>query len=115
MIEMEFTYNQKMSIVRLLLDIIRVDGKIDARESFLFEEIKEELGLMPEDHYKASEYNTLLSLCVVKAMTQEQKKAFSDMVVRMILADEEVMDNELIAYMDICEFCQIEPASLGAD
>ena len=40
---MEFTYNQKMSIVRLLLDIIRVDGKIDARETFLFEEIKKEL------------------------------------------------------------------------
>ncbi|MBO5600569.1 MAG: hypothetical protein J5897_05965 [Candidatus Methanomethylophilus sp.] len=109
---MEFTYNQKMSIVRLLLDIIRVDGKIDARETFLFEEINNELGLLPEDHFKANEYNTLLSLCVIKAMTPEQKKAFSDMVVRMILADEEVMDNERIAYMDICEFCKIEPVSL---
>ena len=45
-------------------------------------------------------------------MDEEQKKAFSDMVVRMILADEEVMDNERIAYMDICEFCKIEPVTL---
>ena len=42
---MEYTYNQKMAIVRLLLDIISVDGKIDARETFYFEKVKEELGL----------------------------------------------------------------------
>lgn len=30
---MEYTYVQKMSIVKVLLDIISVDGKIDARET----------------------------------------------------------------------------------
>ena len=97
-----------MSIVRLLLDIISVDGKIDSRETFLFEKIKNDLGLNPEDHFKAYEYNTLLCLSIIKAMTDEQKKKYSDLMVKMILADEEVAVNERIAYDDICEFCGIE-------
>lgn len=30
---MEYKYNQKMAIVRLLLDIISIDEKIDERET----------------------------------------------------------------------------------
>ena len=56
---MEFSYNQKMAIVKLLLDIISVDGKIDARETFYFEKVKTSLGLTSQDHFKVYEYNTL--------------------------------------------------------
>ena len=105
---MEFTYNQKMSIVKLLLDIISVDGKIDSRETFLFEKIKQDLELNPEDHFKAYEYNTLLCLSIIKAMTPKQKEQYSELMVKMILADEEVAENERIAYNDICEFCGIK-------
>ena len=105
---MEFTYNQKMSIVKLLLDIISVDGKIDSRETFLFERIKEDLGLSSEDHWKAREYNTLLCLSIVREMSPEQKKYYSELMIKMILADEEVAPNERIAYNDICDFCGIE-------
>ena len=105
---MEFSYNQKMSIVKLLLDIISVDGKIDSRETFLFEKIKQELGLNPEDHYKARDYNTLLCLSIIKAMTPEQKEHYSDLMIKMIMADEEIAVNERIVYDDICEFCGIK-------
>ena len=105
---MEFNYNQKMAIVKLLLDIISVDGKIDSRETFLFEKIKVDLGLNPEDHFKAYEYNTLLCLSIIKAMTPEQKKHYSELMVKMILADEEIAPNEKLAYDDICDFCGIE-------
>ena len=56
---MDYTYIQKMSIVRVLLDIISVDGKIDARETHFFEEIKVKLDLSAEDHFRVREYNTL--------------------------------------------------------
>ena len=105
---MDFSYNQKMSIVKLLLDIISVDGKIDSRETFLFEEIKNELGLNPEDHFRAYEYNTLLCLSIIKAMSEEQKNYYSDLMVKMILADEEIAINERIAYEDVCDFCGIK-------
>ena len=104
---MEFSYNQKMSIVKLLLDIISVDGKIDARETFLFEQIKKELELNPEDHFKAYEYNTLLCLSIIKDMTEQQKQRCLKMMVDMIMADEEVAVNEKIAFENICEFCAL--------
>lgn len=104
---MEYSYNQKMAIVKLLLDIIGVDGKIDGRETFFFEKVKNELGLSPQDHFKIHDYSTLQSLSIVKAMGEDQKKHYSDLMKRMILADEEIEENERIAYKDICDFCRI--------
>lgn len=104
---MEFLYNQKMAIVRLLLDIISVDGKIDSRETFYFEKVKEELGLDATDHFRVNEYSTLLSLSILKGMSEDQKAVYSQFMRKMILADEVVEENERIAYFDICEFCNI--------
>ena len=73
---MEYTYVQKMSIVKVLLDIISVDGKIDARETHFFEEIKIRLDLSAEDHFRVREYNTLNCLSVIKEMTVEQKNYY---------------------------------------
>ncbi len=104
---MEYTYNQKMAIVRLLLDIINVDGKIDGRETFYFEKVKNELDLSPQDHFRISNYSTLQSLSIIKTMDDDKKRKYSDLMKRMILADEEIAENERIAYKDICEFCCI--------
>ncbi|MBO7144951.1 MAG: hypothetical protein J6W13_09025 [Salinivirgaceae bacterium] len=109
---MEYTYNQKMAIVRLLLDIISVDGKIDARETFYFEKVKEELGLSPDDHFKVNNFSTLISLSIVKAMTDEQKADYAELMRRMILADNVIEENERIAYEDICEFCKVKTCQL---
>jgi len=109
---MEYTYNQKMAIVRLLLDIISVDGKIDARETFYFEKVKEELGLSPDDHFKVNNFSTLISLAIVKAMTDEQKADYAELMRRMILADNVIEENERIAYEDICEFCNVKNKQL---
>lgn len=105
---MEFTYIQKMSIVKILLDIISVDGKIDARETHFFEEVKSKLNLNAEDHFRVREYNTLNCLGVIKAMSDDQKEAYRELMTGMILADGVIEDNEQIAYDNICEFCGIE-------
>lgn len=109
---MEFSYNQKMAIVKLLLDIISVDGKIDARETFYFEKVKTSLGLTSQDHFKVYEYNTLGCLSIIKAMTEEQKEYYAQLMKEMILADEVVEDNERIAYDDLCKFCDIKASEI---
>ena len=101
-----------MAIVRLLLDILSVDGKIDARETFYFEKVKEELGLSPDDHFKVNNFSTLISLAIVKAMTDEQKADYAELMRRMILADNVIEENERIAYEDICEFCNVKNKQL---
>ena len=104
---MDYTYIQKMSIVKVLLDIISVDGKIDARETRFFEEIKVKLDLSAEDHFRVREYNTLNCLSVIKEMTEEQKKEYQKLMWGIILADGVIEENEQLAYDNICEFCDI--------
>ena len=41
----EYTYQQRIAIMRILLDIIHADGIIDARETFFFEKLKDEFGI----------------------------------------------------------------------
>ena len=111
---MEYTYVQKMSIVKVLLDIISVDGKIDARETHFLEEIKIRLDLSAEDHFRVREYNTLNCLSVIKEMTVEQKNYYRELMSGIILADGVIEENEQIAYDNICEFCGIPSDSLKA-
>lgn len=105
---MEYSYIQKMAIVKVLLDIISVDGRIDARETHFFEEIKLKLDLSAEDHFRVREYNTLNCLSVIKEMTPEQKKEYCELMSGIILADGIVDENEQIAYDNICDFCGIK-------
>ena len=109
---MEFTYLQKMAIVKVLLDIVSVDGRIDARETHFFEEIKVKLALSAEDHFKVREFNTLNCLSVIKAMTGEQKEIYRDLMADIIVADEIIDVNEQIAYDNICTFCDIQNKSI---
>ena len=111
----QFNYIQKMSIVKVLLDIISVDGKIDARETRFFEEIKDRLSLGAEDHFRLREYNTLNSLSVIKEMTVEQKNAYAGLMKDIILADGVIDENEQLAYDNICQFCKIDNAQITLD
>ena len=104
---MEYKYNQKMAIVRLLLDIISIDEKIDERETLNFEKVKKELNLSPEDHFKVKDFSTLLSLSILKSMTEEQKENYASLMKNMILADGVIEPSELMAYEDICLYCDI--------
>ena len=106
-IDMEYKYNQKMAIVRLLLDIISIDEKIDERETLYFEKVKKELNLSPEDHFKVKDFSTLLCLSILKGMTEEQKENYAALMKSMILADGVIEPSELLAYEDICKFCDI--------
>ena len=109
---MEYKYNQKMAIVRLLLDIISIDEKIDERETLYFEKVKKELSLSPEDHYKVKDFSTLLSLSIIKNMSEQQKKNYADLMRNMILSDGIIEPSERIAYENICKFCDIPTQEL---
>lgn len=102
-----------MAIVRLLLDIISIDEKIDERETLYFEKVKKELDLSPEDHFKVKDFSTLLCLSILKGMTVEQKESYAALMKNMILADGIIEPSELLAYEDICKFCDIPVTELN--
>ena len=55
---MEYSYQQKIAIMRILLDIIQADGRIDARELFYFDLLKEQLGLSESDRSAVDKKNS---------------------------------------------------------
>ena len=104
---MELTYQQKIAMMRILLDIIHADGIIDARETFFFEQLKKEFGLTAKDHKVVKAKNSLIALSQVRLLTEEQKKYFAALMSKMIIVDEDINTNETAIYDIVADFCGI--------
>jgi len=103
----KFNYQQKISMLRILLDIVNADGVVDARELFLFNKMKKKFRLTDDDLPAVRTRNSLLSLLQVKEMDEEQKKSFAEIMSKMIVIDEDINVNELAIYNIVTEFCNI--------
>ena len=103
----EYTYQQKIAIMRILLDIIHADGIIDARETFFFEKLKDELQLTEEDHEIVKKKNSRLALTQIELRVEEQKENFAKLMAQMIIVDEDINVNEVAIYNVVSEFCGI--------
>ena len=103
----EYTYQQKIAIMRILLDIIHADGIIDARETFFFEKLKGEFELADEDHEVVKNKNSLLALTQIKLLDEEQKEHFAELMAQMIIVDEDINVNEVTIYNVVNDFCGI--------
>lgn len=104
----EYTYQQKIALMRILLDIIHADGIIDARETFFFNKLKEEFRLSDEDHEAVTNKNSLIALTQIKCMTDEQKTEFAHLMSKMIIVDEDINANEVAIYDIVTDFCGIQ-------
>lgn len=104
----EYTYQQKIAIMRILLDIIHADGRIDARETFFFNQLKEKYELSEDDHAVVNSKNSLLALAQIKAMSEEQKLDFARQMSRMIIVDEDINVNEVSIYNVVRDSCGIQ-------
>jgi len=103
----EYSYQQKIAIMRILLDIIHADGIIDARETFFFNQLKDQFGLADEDHENVKRKNSLLALLQIREFTEEQKMGFALYMSKMIVVDKDINVNELAIYNVVSEFCGI--------
>jgi len=103
----EYSYQQKLAIMRILLDIIHADGVIDEREEFFFNELKEQFGLTDEDHEVVKQKNSLLALLQIRNFTEEQKMGLALYMSKMIVVDKDINANELAIYSVVSEFCGI--------
>lgn len=103
----EYSYQQKIAMMRILLDIIHADGYIDAREQHFFNELKELLNMEDTDHESVKECNSLLALLQIKDFTEEQKMGFALYMSKMIVVDGDINVNEVAIYNVVNEFCDI--------
>ena len=104
----EYTFQQKVAMMRILLDIINADGIIDARETFFFNQLKEKFGITDADYEVVKAKNSLLALVQLKEMDSEQKKEFAYLMNKMIIVDDDIDVNEVAIYNVVNDFCKIE-------
>ena len=104
----EYSYQQKLAIMRILLDIIHADGIIDAREKFFFDQLKDLFELTDEDHEAVRQKNSLLALLQIRYFNEDQKMGFALYMSKMIVVDKDINVNELAIYKVVSEFCGID-------
>lgn len=103
----EYSYQQKIAMMRILLDIIHADGYIDAREQHFFNELKQLFDLEEADHESVKECNSLLALLQIREFSEEQKMGFALYMSKMIVVDGDINDNEVAIYNVVNEFCSL--------
>lgn len=103
----EYSYQQKIAMMRILLDIIHADGYIDAREQHFFNELKQLFDLEEADHESVKECNSLLALLQIREFSKEQKMGFALYMSKMIVVDGDINDNEVAIYNVVNEFCSL--------
>lgn len=105
---MDFTYQQKIAMMRILLDIVNADGIVDIRETFFFNQLMVEFSMSEEDRTLVNEKNSLLALVQINDMNPKQKNYFSELMAKMIIVDNDINVNEVAIYEIVSQFCQID-------
>lgn len=100
-------YNQKIAVMRVLLDIIHADGRIDIRETAFFDQLLDELTLPYDAKVEISRKSSLIALLDIKNFTYEQKEYFAALMDKMIKVDEDINVNEVAIYDVVIDYCQI--------
>lgn len=100
-------YQQKIAVMRVLLDIIHADGRIDVRETALYDKLLNELGLSTESNKDIQSKSPLIALLDIKNFTEEQKTYFANLMDKMIKVDEDINVNEVAIYDVVIDYCKI--------
>ena len=105
--KIEFTYQQKIAMMRILLDIINADGIIDVRETYYFNQLMDEFDMSEEDRAIVNEKNSLLALVQLYDMEESQKEYFAELMAKMIVIDVNANHNEVDIYDLVQLVCKI--------
>ena len=104
----ELSYKAKVSVVKLLSEILNADKKVHDNEVKYLDEVTKSLNL--NDNYKeeVDALLTLEALATVRTLSVDQKREIAKMMGKMIVVDNDINYNEVKLYNAFCESCDIE-------
>lgn len=94
-------------MMRILLDIINADGRIDVRETALFNKLSKDFELSEDAKIDVDTKLSILALLEIKNFTELQKEFFAKLMNNMIVVDEDVNVNEVAIYDVVTKYCDI--------
>lgn len=100
-------FQQKIAILRILLDIINADGRIDERETFYFNTIAKLLGVPANSLADVKDANSLLCLLELKGLSEENKVEVAKLMGKQVIVDQDINVNEVAIFNLVCDTCGI--------
>ena len=100
---MEFNKIERIAITSILIGMMNVDNDVDLREVLYFNRIQNTIGITQEEFEQGKEQNILLSLVLIKTMSDNKKLALVKMLIEMIKADGKEAPQEMQLFNIIIE------------
>ena len=104
----EFTYNDKIAIVKILTEILHADNVVHCKEVAYLNDIVRLFNLGDNFQNEVDRLITLQALSTIRAMSVEQKRQVAKMMGKMIVVDDNINYNEVKLYNAFCQSCDIE-------
>ena len=104
----EFTYTEKIAVVKVLNEILNADKIAHEKEIDYLNDVISSFGF--DENYKA-EINSLITLQAlspIREMMVDKKAMVAQMMGKMIVIDKDINYNEVKLYNAFCESCNIE-------
>ncbi len=99
----EFNETQKAAIVSLLIEMINADRVVDPSECAVFNTICVEHHIVEDTYNIGRSLNSMVAINIMKNMSDMQKLATAQLLIRMIDADASDDDNEIRLFNLICK------------
>ena len=100
---MEFNKIERIAITSILIGMMNVDNDVDLREVLYFNQIQNTIGITQEEFEQGKEQNILLSLVLIKTMSDNKKLALVKMLIEMIKSDGKEAPQEMQLFNIIIE------------
>ena len=103
LVTMEFNKIERIAISSILIGMMNVDNDVDLREVLYLNQIQNTIGITQEEFEQGKEQNILLSLVLIKTMSDNKKLALVKMLIEMIKADGKEAPQEMQLFNIIIE------------
>ena len=104
----EFNETQKAAVVGLLIEMINADKVVDPSECAVFNTICVEYGICEETFSLGRALDSVVAVDIMKRMSDVQKIAVAQLLIRVIDADARDDDNEIKLFNIICRATGID-------
>ncbi len=98
----EYNETQKAAIVSLLIEMINADSVVDPSECAVFNTICVEHRIGEDTYNIGRSLNSMVAINIMKNMSDVQKLATAQLLIRVIDADANDDDNEIRLFNIIC-------------
>lgn len=103
MVKILFNETQKAAVVSLLIEMVNADHIVDPSECTVFDTICVECGIGEEIYKLGRSLDSMVAIEMMKGMSDVQKIAVAQLLIRVIDADAKDDDKEIRLFNYICK------------